>query len=57
MRELVDKLRQIRGVHLDPTTWRDEVVDIFTTWQPDNEAKLARYVVDATMVVRSTVAA
>ena len=27
------------------------VDDIFYTWQPDNEAKLARYVVDATFKV------
>ena len=60
MRALISALRGINrssGVALNPTTWCYEVYDIFTTWQPDDEAQLARYVVDVTLTVRTYVAA
>ncbi len=60
MRALVAALRGINssgGVALNPVTWCYQVEDIFTVWIPDDEAKLARYVVDVTLVVRVNVAA
>ena len=60
MRQLIAALRGINssgGVLLNATTWCYQVEDIFTVWLPDDEAKLARYVVDVTLTVRTQVAA
>lgn len=50
-RALVGWLRSLTDVQLDDTTWCYGVADIFATWQPDDDARLARYVVDATFTV------
>lgn len=47
-RALIAWLRALVGVQLDPTTYCYEVSNIASTWAPDDEAELARYVVDAT---------
>jgi hypothetical protein len=52
-RDLVTWLRRLDSVQLDSSTFCYGVTDIFATWQPDDEARLARYVVDATLTVRS----
>lgn len=60
MRALISALRGINrsgGVALNATTWCFGVENIFTTWQPDDEAQLARYIVDADMPTRTYVAA
>ena len=51
-RELVSLLQSIQGVRLDATTFCHYVTDISSSWVPDDEAKLARYVIDATYVNR-----
>lgn len=53
MRALVGALRSARGVQLDADTYCYDVTDIVTLWLPDDEAKLARYVVDCTFIVRA----
>lgn len=54
---LVTALRRFSGVNLTPDVHCYGVDDIFVAWQPDNEARLARYVVDATFRVRAAVTA
>lgn len=56
-RALVAAMRSADNVALDPTTHCFGVEDIFETWLPDDEAKLARYVVDATFRTASLTAA
>ena len=51
-RELVTALQQINGVLLDEVTFCHEANTIVSLWLPDDEAKLASYAVDATLVVR-----
>lgn len=55
-RALTTALRSLDNVALTPDVHCYETTDIFYTWQPDNEAKLARYVVDATLAVRNLAA-
>jgi hypothetical protein len=50
-RELVTALQRIQGVALDEVTWCAEANTIVSLWLPDDEAKLASYVVDATLAV------
>lgn len=52
-RALVSWLRGLNNVNLDPTCFCYGVTFIAETWLPDDEAQLARYVVDATFTVRS----
>lgn len=49
-RELVTALQRIDGVLLDEGCWCAEANTIVSLWLPDDEAKLASYVVDATLV-------
>jgi hypothetical protein len=50
-RELVTALQRIQGELLDATTWCSSADTIVSLWLPDDEAKLASYAVDATLVV------
>jgi hypothetical protein len=52
-RELITALQRIQGVLLDEGCWCSEANTIVSLWLPDDEAKLASYVVDATLVVYS----
>lgn len=52
-RELVTALQRIQGVLLDEGCWCAEANTIVSLWLPDDEAKLASYVIDATLVVYS----
>lgn len=49
-RELVTALQRIDGTLLDEGCWCSEANTIVSLWLPDDEAKLASYVVDATLV-------
>lgn len=52
-RALVAALRGLRGTLLLPGVQCDGVDQITSVWAPNDEAKLARYVVDATMQVKA----
>ena len=52
-RSLCTALARCVDVQLDGDTYVYYVDDVFSTWQYDNEAELARYVVDATFHVRA----
>lgn len=56
-RNLITALRGAENIALDPTTWCYGVENIFSVWLPDNDARLARYVVEATFRVKLTAAA
>jgi hypothetical protein len=49
-RELVTALQRLEGDLLDVGCWCAEANTIVSLWLPDDEAKLASYVVDATLV-------
>lgn len=49
-RELVTALQRIDGDLLDVGCWCSEANTIVSLWLPDDEAKLASYVVDSTLV-------
>lgn len=51
-RALVGLLRDTAGVQLSDDVYLYGVHDITTLWAPDDEAKLARYIVTATSTVR-----
>ena len=55
-RALTTALRDLDNVAMTADVYCYGVDDIFIAWQPDNEAKLARYVVDATFKVRNLAA-
>lgn len=52
-RALIEALFTLNHSQLDPSTYCYYVDDITSVWLPDNEARLARYVVDATFHVRA----
>lgn len=52
-RALVSWMRSLSGTMLDDHTFCYYVSGINVTWLPDNDAQLARYVVDATFTVAS----
>jgi hypothetical protein len=52
-RALITALWRVNNVQLDASTFCYNVDDITSLWLPDNEARLARYVVDATFHVRA----
>lgn len=55
-RALVAAMRDVQGAQLAPGCWCDYVDAITSVWLPDDEARLARYVVDATFLVRAMTA-
>ena len=51
-RYLITALRALAGDQLDADTFCYGATDIVSLWLPDDEAKLASYVVDCTLIVR-----